>query len=70
MKLRRCIIGKRIEQNLNLLIYKAEDLDLAGDTQIAIPLANQKRMRQAGSGSRYVHGGSILTGNLPSPLTG
>jgi uncharacterized protein (TIGR02687 family) len=59
MKLRRCIIGKKIERNLNLLIYKAEDLDLAGDTQIAIPLANQ-RMRQAGSGSRYVHGGASL----------
>ncbi len=59
MKLRRCIIGKKIEQNPNLLIYKAEDLGLAGDVQIAIPLASQ-RMRQAGSGSRYVHGGASL----------
>ena len=59
MKLRRCLIGKKIEQNPNLLIYKAEDLGLAGDEQIAIPLASQ-RMRQAGSGSRYVHGGASL----------
>ncbi len=59
MKLRRCIIGKKIEQSPNLLIYKAEDLNLAGDVQIAIPLASQ-RMRQAGSGSRYVHGGASL----------
>lgn len=59
MKLRRCIIGKKIEHNPNLLIYKAEDLGLTGDVQIAIPLANQ-RMRQSGSGSRYVHGGASL----------
>jgi uncharacterized protein (TIGR02687 family) len=59
LKLRRCIIGSKIEDNPNLLIYKAEDLGLGGDVQIAIPLASQ-RMRQAGSGSRYVHGGASL----------
>jgi uncharacterized protein (TIGR02687 family) len=59
LKLRRCIIGCKIEKNPNLLIYKAEDLGLGGDVQIAIPLASQ-RMRQAGSGSRYVHGGASL----------
>ena len=59
LKLRRCVIGKNIGQNPNLLIYKAEDLGLTGDVQIAIPLANQ-RMRQSGSGSRYVHGGASL----------
>lgn len=59
LKLRRCIIGSKIEDNPNLLIYKAEDLGLGGDVQIAIPYAGQ-RMRQAGSGSRYVHGGASL----------
>ncbi len=59
LKLRRCIIGSKIEDNPNLLIYKAEDLGLDGDVQIAIPYAGQ-RMRQAGSGSRYVHGGASL----------
>lgn len=59
LKLRRCIIGSKIEDNPNLLIYQAEDLGLGGDAQVAIPLASQ-RMRQAGSGSRYVHGGASL----------
>lgn len=59
LKLRRCIIGSKIEDNPNLLIYQAEDLGLGGDVQIAIPYAGQ-RMRQAGSGSRYVHGGASL----------
>lgn len=57
-KMRRCIIGRRIPENPNLLIYKAEDLGLSGDIEIAIPYAGQ-RMR-AGSGSRYVHGGASL----------
>ncbi|KAF5042986.1 PglZ domain protein [anaerobic digester metagenome] len=59
LKLRRCIIGSKIEDNPNLLIYNAEALGLSGDAQVAIPLAGQ-RMRQAGSGSRYVHGGASL----------
>lgn len=59
LKLRRCIIGSKIEDNPNLLIYQAEDLGLGGDAQVAIPWASQ-RMRQAGSGSRYVHGGASL----------
>lgn len=58
-KLRRCIIGRGIKENPNLLIYKSVELGLSGDTQIAIPYAGQ-RMRQAGSGSRYVHGGASL----------
>ncbi|MDD2230348.1 MAG: BREX-1 system phosphatase PglZ type A [Candidatus Cloacimonetes bacterium] len=58
-KLRRCIIGRSIKENPNLLIYKSVELGLSGDTQIAIPYAGQ-RMRQAGSGSRYVHGGASL----------
>lgn len=57
-KMRRCIIGRSIPENPNLLIYKAEDLGLGGDIEIAIPYAGQ-RMR-AGSGSRYVHGGASL----------
>jgi uncharacterized protein (TIGR02687 family) len=58
-KLRRCVIGRSIKENPNLLIYKSVELGLSGDTQIAIPYAGQ-RMRQAGSGSRYVHGGASL----------
>lgn len=58
-KLRRCIIGEKIEDNPNLHIYHAEDLGLTGDLQIAFPMAGQ-RMLQAGSGSRYVHGGASL----------
>lgn len=59
LKLRRCIIGREIEKNPNLLIYTAEDLGLSGEVQVAIPLAGQ-RLRQVGSGSRYVHGGASL----------
>lgn len=58
-KMRRCIIQKNIKDSPNLLIYNAEDLGLGGDTQIALPLAGQ-RLRQSGSGSRYVHGGASL----------
>ncbi|MDP3114746.1 MAG: BREX-1 system phosphatase PglZ type A [Candidatus Cloacimonadaceae bacterium] len=58
-KFRRGIIGKGFEDNPNVLIFRAEQLGLHGDIEVAIPRGNQ-RMRQSGSGSRYVHGGASL----------
>jgi hypothetical protein len=56
---RRFVLGKGLKQNRSAKLYKAEDLGLKGELEIAIP-KSIKRLRLQGSGSRYVHGGAAL----------
>jgi len=56
---RRFVIGKGLKESDSAKLFKASDLGLAGDYEIAIP-KSINRLRLKGSGSRYVHGGASL----------
>jgi len=56
---RRFVLGKGLKPNKSARQFKAEELDLKGDLEVAIP-KSIKRLRLQGSGSRYVHGGAAL----------
>lgn len=56
---RRFVLGKGLRKNTSAKFYKANDLGLKGDLEIAIP-KSINRLRVQGSGSRYVHGGASL----------
>lgn len=56
---RRFVIGKGLTSNAGMKSFKASELGLTGDFQVMIP-KSINRLRQQGSGSRYVHGGASL----------
>ncbi|MEO7841292.1 MAG: BREX-1 system phosphatase PglZ type A [Anaerolineales bacterium] len=56
---RRFVIGKGLRPNDSMKSFKASELGLTGDFQVMIP-KSINRLRQKGSGSRYVHGGASL----------
>lgn len=56
---RRFVIGKGFKSNKSLKQFKASQLGLTGDFDVMIP-KSINRLRQQGSGSRYVHGGAAL----------
>jgi len=56
---RRFVIGRGLKPNQSMKRFKAGELGLAGEFEIMIP-KSINRLRQQGSGSRYVHGGASL----------
>lgn len=56
---RRFLLGENLTDKDSFKVFSAEQLDLAGQTQAAIPKGIQ-RLRLKGSGSRFVHGGAML----------
>jgi uncharacterized protein (TIGR02687 family) len=56
---RRFVIGRNLNAPKGVMHFQPEDLNLEGDLEIVIP-KSVNRLRQKGSGSRYVHGGMSL----------
>ena len=56
---RRFVIGTGLQPNKSLKLFSASQLGLSGDYEVMIP-KSINRLRQSGSGSRYVHGGAAL----------
>ncbi len=56
---RRYIIGRNLSEHDSLRKFTAQELGLKGDLEVQIP-KSINRLRQKGSGSRYVHGGASL----------
>jgi uncharacterized protein (TIGR02687 family) len=56
---RRFVIGKGLRTNKSMKSFKTSELGLSGDFQVMVP-KSINRLRQQGSGSRYVHGGASL----------
>ncbi len=52
-------MGKGLKKNKSAKYFTSEELGLKAGLEIAIP-KSIKRLRQQGSGSRYVHGGAAL----------
>ncbi|MCX6078803.1 MAG: BREX-1 system phosphatase PglZ type A [Chloroflexi bacterium] len=59
MRNRRFVIGTGLQPNKSLKLFSASQLGLSGDYEVMIP-KSINRLRQQGSGSRYVHGGAAL----------
>ena len=58
-KNRRFILGKDLYDTPSLKKYSSKDLVLKGDLDVVVPYG-VKRLRNQGSGSKYVHGGASL----------
>lgn len=56
---RHFVIGVGLKENIGLRKFQCSELGLAGDLEVQIP-KSINRLRQRGSGSRYVHGGASL----------
>jgi uncharacterized protein (TIGR02687 family) len=56
---RRFVIGRGLKPNASMKTFNAGQLGLTGDFDVMIP-KSINRLRQQGSGSRYVHGGASL----------
>jgi uncharacterized protein (TIGR02687 family) len=56
---RRFVLGHGLRRADGLLHFDSEAVGLTGDVEVAIP-RSINRLRQKGSGSRYVHGGASL----------
>jgi len=56
---RRFVIGTNFKNNDSFKFFKASELGLSGNIEVAIP-SSINRLRVRGSGSRFVHGGSSL----------
>lgn len=56
---RRFVIGKDLTENSRLKKFTAKQIGLEGDIEIQIP-KSINRLRERGSGSRFVHGGASL----------
>lgn len=56
---RRFVIGKGLEQNTSFKTFSSGQLGLEGDLEVQLP-KSICRLRQRGSGSRFVHGGASL----------
>lgn len=59
IKDRRFVVGRNFDETPGLKTFKASELGLAGDLEVQIP-KSINRLRQQGTGSRYVHGGASL----------
>lgn len=58
-KNRRYVFGRGLRADASFKHFRAEQMGLAGDTEMLLP-KSINRLRQQGSGSRYVHGGASL----------
>ena len=58
-KSRRFVLGHGLVKTQGVHTYISSQLGLAGDVEVQIP-KSINRLRQKGSGSRYVHGGASL----------
>lgn len=56
---RRFVIGQGLQENPSFKTFTAKQLGIHGDFEVQIP-KSINRLRQKGSGSRYVHGGASL----------
>ena len=56
---RRFVLGKGLAETASLHTFSSEQLGLAGEVEVQIP-KSINRLRQKGSGSRFVHGGASL----------
>ena len=56
---RRFIVAPQIPSNPRLKVFSSAQLELQGEVSVGFPKGIQ-RLRQKGSGSRYVHGGTSL----------
>ncbi|WP_028584967.1 BREX-1 system phosphatase PglZ type A [Desulfogranum mediterraneum] len=56
---RRFVLGRGLQEASGLRAFTSSQLGLAGDIEVQIP-KSINRLRQKGSGSRYVHGGASL----------
>lgn len=56
---RRFVMGQGLQENPGFKLFTAEQLGLTGDFEVQLP-KSINRLRQKGSGSRYVHGGASL----------
>lgn len=56
---RRFVIGQGLQENPSFKTFTASQLSVEGDFEVQIP-KSINRLRQKGSGSRYVHGGASL----------
>lgn len=56
---RRFVLGKGFDNTPGLRTFQPVELGLAGSVQVQIP-KSINRLRQQGTGSRYVHGGASL----------
>jgi uncharacterized protein (TIGR02687 family) len=54
---RRFAVGHNLPKDESLLVFKAKELSLAGDYEVAMP-RGITRLRLRGSGARFVHGGA------------
>lgn len=56
---RRFVLGRGLKPSSSLHQFSAAELGLGGDIEVQIP-KSINRLRQRGSGSRFVHGGAAL----------
>lgn len=56
---RRFVMGRGMKPNASMKLFTANQLGLTGEFEVMIP-KSINRLRQQGSGSRYVHGGASL----------
>lgn len=56
---RRFVLGKGFKQNNSFKTFSSDQLGLEGDIEVQLP-KSICRLRQKGSGSRFVHGGASL----------
>lgn len=56
---RRFVIGEKLKEDSSLKKFTAKQIGLEGDLEIQIP-KSINRLRERGSGSRFVHGGASL----------
>lgn len=56
---RRFVLGRNFDETPGLKTFSSQDLGLTGNIEVQIP-KSINRLRQQGTGSRYVHGGASL----------
>lgn len=56
---RRFVLGRNFDETPGLKTFRSQDLGLTGNIEVQIP-KSINRLRQQGTGSRYVHGGASL----------
>jgi uncharacterized protein (TIGR02687 family) len=56
---RRFVLGRSLQPSSSFMTFTAEQVGLSGDLDIQIPKSIH-RIKQPGSGTRYVHGGASL----------
>lgn len=56
---RRFVVGKGLKRQPGFITFAADDVGLVGELELQVP-KSINRLRQKGSGSRFVHGGASL----------